>query len=196
MTHTLPAVRTAARRKGARMTRELTSSFPAGMVRLADGADVFTCAECGYFRAVPLPSGHVRTFCIFTGEKVSPSRPACSFRLTCGGLPAMLEVPNDDGRNRRLALAPQGAKVLSIPAYHARAAFCAVRAYIGRAQRPGRREAPAAHRQPGSVVALPFSFNPTMTRCFHALRFHQRLASQSEPFTGPNFPAFFLSKSH
>ncbi len=70
----------------------------------------------------------------------------------------MVEAPNYDGRNRRLALAPQGAEVLSIPAYHARAVLCAVRAYIGRAQRPGRREAPAAYRRPGSVVALPLFF--------------------------------------
>ena len=88
--------------------------------------------------------------------------PAVPFRAA-GGLTharpwGMVEAPNYDGRNRRLALAPQGAEVLSIPAYHARAVLCAVRAYIGRAQRPGRREAPAAYRRPGSVVALPLFF--------------------------------------
>lgn len=155
------------------MTREKVGLSPAGTGYLSESGSVFTCAECGYFRAVPLPSGHVRTFCIFTGEKVKPSRPACAFRLTCGcpavplravgGLTharpwGMVEAPNLTSRNRRLALAPQGAEVLSIPAYHARAVFCAVRAYIGRAQRPGRREAPAATLEPGSVVALPLSF--------------------------------------
>ena len=157
------------------MTREKVGLSPAGTRYPSEGGSVFTCADCGYFRAVPLPSGHVRTFCIFTGEKVKPSRPACSFRLTCGGLAAplravggltharpwgLVEAPNLMRPNRRLALAPQGAEVLSIPAYHARAVFCAVRAYIGRAQRPGRREAPAASSRPGSVVALPLFFNP------------------------------------
>ena len=74
----------------------------------------------------------------------------------------MVEAPNCDSRNRRLSLAPQGEKDLS--AYSAITHTLAGTvsggrcAYIGRAQRPGRREAPAATQEPGSVGALPLSF--------------------------------------
>ena len=100
----------------------------------------------------------------FRQEGRARPRAAC---LAAGALtPArdrgMMKAPNDDGRNRRLSLAPQGEKILfaHTAITHTLAGtvsggWCA---YIGRVQRPGRREAPAAHRQPGSVVTLPFSF--------------------------------------
>lgn len=68
----------------------------------------------------------------------------------------MVDVPNLASRNRRLSLAPQGEEVLSITACHACTAFSVARVYIGRVQRPGRREAPAALQEPGSVAPASF----------------------------------------
>lgn len=36
------------------------------------------CADCHYLRTVRL-SARCRTFCVFTGEKIRPSTPACEF---------------------------------------------------------------------------------------------------------------------
>ena len=66
----------------------------------------------------------------------------CAACLAAGALtPArvrgMLKAPNLVGHNRRLALAPQGAKVLSVSVTcHARAVSGAGRVHIGRVQRP------------------------------------------------------------
>ena len=74
----------------------------------------------------------------------------------------MVEAPNHRSRNRRLSLAPQGEKDLSAYSAITHTLAGAVSggrcAHIGRAQRPGCREAPAAIYGPGSVVALPLSF--------------------------------------
>lgn len=129
-----------------------------------------TCALCGYFRSVVLPSGHVRTFCAFTGEKLPASHPACSFLLTEGGLVAMIEAPNYRSHNRRLFLAPQGKKFCPALQRLARAVFGVVLSHIGRVQRPGSREAPAAICRPGSVVTLPF-FIPKLQRFPHVFSF-------------------------
>lgn len=122
----------------------MASTLFAGNRPHADAGGVFTCAQCGYFRAVLLPSGHKRTFCTFTGEKVRPEHPACSFRLTSCGLPAMLKAPNNTRRNKRLFGFPRAGK--SLVAYSARLAagvFIGWLVHIGRVQRPGSREAPA-----------------------------------------------------
>ena len=118
-------------------------AFHAGESRGTGGGNALTCGACEYFRCVPLPSGHVRTFCIFTGEKVRPSRSACSFRLTSGGLPAMLKAPNKARRNKRLSCFPKAGKSLVIFCNYARTVFSAVYIHIGRVTRPGRRKAPA-----------------------------------------------------
>ena len=96
----------------------------------------------------------------------------CAACLAAGALtPArvrgMLKAPNRDSHNRRLALAPQGAKVLSVSVTcHARAVSGAGRVHIGRVQRP---DAVRLGRLiVGRGALYPAFFYPPTTRFFMA----------------------------
>ncbi|MBQ3059530.1 MAG: hypothetical protein IJD16_04340 [Desulfovibrio sp.] len=135
------------------------------------------CADCSYLRA-KRNGQELWTFCLFTGESVRPSTPACEFwpgiayadavldsppvpcakALTRAGACGMVETPNQTRRNKCLSAAPQREKILS--ANSAVVEMSAISGgqlpHIGRVQRPQVREAAAASDEPGSVVALPF----------------------------------------
>ena len=137
------------------------------------------CQSCGYFKAVR--SGQrLRTFCLFSGEKIRPSTPACEFwpgiayadavldvpdsaifGLTRGKRSGMVKAPNLDRRNKCLSAAPQRGKSLSAnSAVGASPISGGPLPHIGRVQRPQVREAAAAYREPGSVVYPAFfAFN-------------------------------------
>lgn len=75
-----------------------------------------------------------------------------------------LDFPfNRESHSRRLARFQDGAKDLNITASNARIGLV----HIGGVQRPGTCEDPAAYREPGSVVTLPFSFNPLIREVLH-----------------------------
>jgi len=135
------------------------------------------CADCSYLRA-KRNGQELWTFCLFTGESVRPSSPACEFwpgiayadavldsppapcakALTRAGACGMVETPNQYRRSNRLSALPKGGKSIAVNSAVVEApAHCGGRfPHIGRVQRPGVRETPAACIEPGSVVALPF----------------------------------------
>ena len=107
----------------------------------------------------------------------------CAACLAAGALtPArvrgMLKAPNHKSHNRRLALAPQGAKVLSVSVTcHARAVSGAGRVHIGRVQRPDAVRLGRPLMSRGSVAPCLFLF--PNHEVFYVLRLHQRLAAQN-----------------
>ena len=94
------------------------------------------------------------------GSKNNTFRKALPPRADDGNL----DFPfNSDSHTRRLARFQDGAKDLNITASNARIGLV----HIGGVQRPGTCEGPAAYRKPGSVVTLPFSFNPLNSEVLH-----------------------------
>lgn len=98
-------------------------------------------------------------------ESAIPGRKNNTFRKSLPPLAddGNLDSPNLDSHSRRLARFQDGAKDLNITASNARIGLV----HIGGVQRPGTCEGPAAYREPGSVVTLPFSFNPLILEVLH-----------------------------
>ena len=95
----------------------------------------------------------------FRQEGRARPRAAClaAGALTPARVRGMLKAPNPKSHNRRLALAPQGAKVLSVSVTcHARAVSGAGRVHIGRVQRPDAVRLGRLTLGPGSVAPCLF----------------------------------------
>ena len=96
------------------------------------------------------------TMCMAAVESV-----ACGTVLQFVGLYGNVKTPNYQSRNKRLSSLPKaGRSLVHVSAYISVPEVYPAAVTIGRVQRPACREVLAAFGRPGSVVTLPFSFNP------------------------------------